>query len=577
MDSYETITPNINEKTNTSKENELIEYKSYDLKLNEDIYELTMKIIPSEKIYFKASQKNIISPINYIKEYKYEELIEIFFLSKEHYSDITKIFKFFNFLLTKNKMILMNDKNKNILLKFTKLYNKVEINCCLELKEIILKNDEMINLLSNEINKIKSQSLLNVNEKNEIDLIKKENAILKNKINILIEENKIIKKEKEEMQNNLKLSIEEMKKNIQLLIEENKKDLIELKKEEEQKQKMDFEIKNIQNINTIPEFEFIENLTTCNYSQGYLKNFEVFTGLTDNIEYLIYCNKKNENKAISYTLEIMRIIDNQIMNCLIGHNDPVTVIRYFVKNDKEDYLLSCDSAHLSLIWDIQNNYDIKYIINEQNKKNISDAILLFNAFDNNYILISNFSTENSTKLYIFENDAATCVKSIYGTNKNDTFFMIPWKYQNKYYIIELCNKRISISNIFEDELYANLYLKQDAQPLCGYLHNNNLIVSDHKNYYIRIWDLVNKMQIKKIIIGKTLGAQILPWNSFYIIVACKNGFVIVNLKDEKIVMEYSDSNYNFLGLKKINISQYGECLIFSENSSKIKLFTPLFK
>ena len=185
MDSYETITPNINEKTNTSKENELIEYKSYDLKLNEDIYELTMKIIPSEKIYFKASQKNIISPINYIKEYKYEELIEIFFLSKEHYSDITKIFKFFNFLLTKNKMILMNDKNKNILLKFTKLYNKVEINCCLELKEIILKNDEMINLLSNEINKIKSQSLLNVNEKNEIDLIKKENAILKNKINIL--------------------------------------------------------------------------------------------------------------------------------------------------------------------------------------------------------------------------------------------------------------------------------------------------------------------------------------------------------------------------------------------------------
>ena len=207
MDSYETITPNINEKTNTSKENELIEYKSYDLKLNEDIYELTMKIIPSEKIYFKASQKNIISPINYIKEYKYEELIEIFFLSKEHYSDITKIFKFFNFLLTKNKMILMNDKNKNILLKFTKLYNKVEINCCLELKEIILKNDEMINLLSNEINKIKSQSLLNVNEKNEIDLIKKENAILKNKINILIEENKIIKNEKEEMQNNLKLSI----------------------------------------------------------------------------------------------------------------------------------------------------------------------------------------------------------------------------------------------------------------------------------------------------------------------------------------------------------------------------------
>ena len=51
------------------------------------------------------------------------------------------------------------------------------------------------------------------------------------------------------------------------------------------------------------------------------------------------------------------------------HNDPVMVIRYFVKNDKEDYLLSCDSANLSLIWDIQNNYDIKYIINEQNKKN----------------------------------------------------------------------------------------------------------------------------------------------------------------------------------------------------------------
>ncbi len=138
-----------------------------------------MKIISNEKIYFKATQKNIISPINYIKEYKYEELIEIFFLSKEYHNNITKIFKFFNILLTKNKMTLMNDKNKNILLKFTKIYNKVEINCCLELKEIILNNDEMINLLSNEVNKIKSQSFLNVNEKNEIDLIKKENQILK--------------------------------------------------------------------------------------------------------------------------------------------------------------------------------------------------------------------------------------------------------------------------------------------------------------------------------------------------------------------------------------------------------------
>ena len=65
--------------------------------------------------------------------------------------------------------------------------------------------------------------------------------------------------------------------------------------------------------------------------------------------------------------------------------------------------------------------------------------------------------------------------------------MIPWLYNNKYYIIECCWNKISINNIFEDENYSNLSKQPEGLHYCGYIYNNNyLCVSDCDNNYIRI-------------------------------------------------------------------------------------------
>ena len=58
----------------------------------------------------------------------------------------------------------------------------------------------------------------------------------------------------------------------------------------------------------------------------------------------------------------MRINDKIIINSLKGHNNKTTVIRYYINDNKEEYILSCDRNKLVIIWDIQNNYNKKYKI-----------------------------------------------------------------------------------------------------------------------------------------------------------------------------------------------------------------------
>ena len=109
--------------------------------------------------------------------------------------------------------------------------------------------------------------------------------------------------------------------------------------------------------------------------------------------------------------------------------------------------------------------------------------------------------------------------------------MIPWLYKNKYYIIECCNKKISINNMLEDECYANLNMNPEGYYYCGYIYNDNyLCVSDNNNNSIRIWDLVNKIIYKEIKYDGRYGYEIIPWNNKYTIVGCEGGFVIINIE-----------------------------------------------
>ena len=111
----------------------------------------------------------------------------------------------------------------------------------------------------------------------------------------------------------------------------------------------------------------------------------------------------------------MRINDQSIITSLKGHKS-TTVIRYYLKNNNEDYILSCDRNILVIIWDIQNNYNKKYIIKSDYSSYIFDALLLFNYNNKDYILLSSGDENEYSKLYEFK-DNTPFVKNIYETKK----------------------------------------------------------------------------------------------------------------------------------------------------------------
>ena len=117
-----------------SIEPEIIETKKYEMKLNEDIYMLIMDMYSNENINFKISPKNdLLSKANFSKVYSYEELIKKLILHKEHYDNISKVFKFYDISLSKNRVSLVFDKNKKIMkLSLRKILDYDEIDCFLD-------------------------------------------------------------------------------------------------------------------------------------------------------------------------------------------------------------------------------------------------------------------------------------------------------------------------------------------------------------------------------------------------------------------------------------------------------------
>ena len=86
--------------------------------------------------------------------------------------------------------------------------------------------------------------------------------------------------------------------------------------------------------------------------------FEVFISYKDNKEYLISPNN-------NFNLDIFTLLDNKKIKSLQGHKKKVRTIRYFInknQNNYNEYLISGDDNKIVIIWDITNNYNIKYQI-----------------------------------------------------------------------------------------------------------------------------------------------------------------------------------------------------------------------
>ena len=548
--------------------------KEYELNLDQDTYSLKIEVISKETISYYLRQINNISFTYYYKEYNYETLVKELVLPAQHYDNIEKIFKFYDTAIEKKKVVLNYDKEKNqmiLLLNITVFFDDIESKLYLEPNQIT--NEQMIKILFNEIRELKAKKFLQVNEPNKpkeennnniinndaINKLEEKNKQMETKINELINENKKIKEEFDKENKKIKEDLNKCLKYIEEKIDAKKK-------EEDLKQKMKEENEKFIKQNIKAEFkENPQNLklrdTLTNNASSYAQQskFDVYIGLKDHIEYLVYNNKNTNN------LDIMRIRDKTIITSLKGHNANTIVIKYYLKDDKEEYILSSDANKLVIIWDIQNFFNKKYTIQAQYSSNILDAGLLFSVFKKDYILLSNSASNEYSKLYEFKENTPF-IKNIYGTNDHITYFMIPWFYQNKYYLIECANYKIYINNMFEDENYANLSMDPEGRHYCGYLYNGNyLCVSDYDRQFVRIWDLVNKVIYKQINYegtSNTCSYEIIPWNINYTIFGCDNFFVVMNITDGKMIkkIDVKDS-HEIRSMKKIKIGQIGECLI----------------
>ena len=520
-------------------------YKIFELILNNNPCLLSIKEEQNNKIIFQLRLNDSFS--FYSKEFTFEDLLKQLLLSKDIYDKLSAIFIFFENEISKNNLTLKSEE-KSIKLSLKKIIDSKETECSLVLDEKKFSNEEMVNMLYKDIIEIKLKSI-----NDEKKLIKK-NQELEKKMNKLIEENKIYKKEKEDL-----------KKEINSLSEENKK----LKKTLDILHERFKDFKYNRKKPPKPEnLRFIDYLTNNNLKSGF---FAVFTGLTDNMEYLVYNNKNN------YNLDIMTLKDKAIIKSLKGHEINVNVIRYFIKENKEEYLLSCDENKISIIWDIQNDYNKKYTIKEKYFGNIYDAILVFNILDKDCLILSSGNPNEYTKIYeLQEEGKSKFVKNVFGTNKNNTNYLIPWEYKNKKYIIELCDKKITINNLLDDEIYATLAKDPEGYHFSGFLYNDNyLCVGDGRNNFVRIWDLFNKNIFKQINYDASNAYEIANWYNNYVIIGCKSCFVVVDIEEGKMIkkIQLDNTNHYLRGVKKIKLIQLGECLIGSDDSNNIRLFS----
>ena len=99
------------------------------------------------------------------------------------------------------------------------------------------------------------------------------------------------------------------------------------------------------------------NITETNDFKGVNDLFEVFVCSNDHKEYVVSKNITN------YNLDVYALSDNKKILSLQGHKNRITTIRYFMDNIyNEEYLISADINGIVILWDIINNYKIKYQI-----------------------------------------------------------------------------------------------------------------------------------------------------------------------------------------------------------------------
>ena len=252
----------------------IVEFESIQIKENENIYNLDLKINYEENnLTLSINDKNHFPPVYYIKTMSLKKIKD---LNKElkNFNSFDDFYNYLKTLTEEKKLNILKEKNKLSLfnqdIKIGLVHTKKDLE--LNIKDIY---EELINM-KDKIKEIDTFKKENMELKNRIDTIEKENIALKNQIEILEKDNKelkiidIIEKENIELKNRIDI----LEKNYQNLNIKNDN----LKKEEHE----------INNANII---EPIEQNRIINLREKNLLNKE-------KVAYPVRNNNINENILI---------------------------------------------------------------------------------------------------------------------------------------------------------------------------------------------------------------------------------------------------------------------------------------
>ena len=567
-----------------------IKYNNLDLILDifDEVYKnnkLSVDILNDESCVL------IINLFNVLTAKKYEiKLVKNCMKEKDKFDMLFNQFK----LLKKNNYD--NDKIEEMNNKINELNNKIDKKDE-EIKDIINKKDLVINeinqkviSLENKIQELENKNIDIINKyENEIKLLNNKimnlenntnNSIIKindsiNCFNLLKEEKNIDNNNVNKMNNNI--FNDEINKNEIIINNEYQEKEINLEKinnNKEYEKKINYEfVKDPKNL------KYKSDLISSNSDSGYNDIFEIYISYKDNQEYIVSPNYKNFN------LNIFNLRNNQKILSLEKHKNSIRTIRYFINNkNKNEYLISADSNQKVIIWDITNNYNIKYIIDTKYASDIYSCLLVFpENMNDNFIVTSTYcmsknNEEAATKVYSF-NDCKF-IKYINNTSDIHIYYLLSWynKNNNQYYIIQFSKNKILINNLISDELYSELINIPEGYHYSGVLYykdNKDYLCSSSTNGYLNIWDLYEKKIYKNINTNGSNLAHVINWNNKYIIAVDinKKSFKIIEIENNSIYDIKNDNKHKLYCIKKVNHPIYGESLLSVTNDKVIKLWT----
>lgn len=310
--------------------------------------------------------------------------------------------------------------------------------------------------------------------------------------------------------------------------------------------------------------------------------FEVFTSYKDHKEYLA------SPKINNFNIEIYTFFDNKKILSLIGHEYTIKSINYFFNNkDHKEYLVSVEEKEIIIVWDITDNYNLKYKINNGCPRIISCCLLIFphNQMNDFIAECTTFLDKNNTRLYLLDN--GILIKELNNSEKYPVYDLISWynKENEEYYIIQIGLMAISITNLLlDDEIYFEFKIHGDNIYHKGFLYENDkndYLCSMSLSGHIIIIELYSLTIIKKLYISKPnifsysdLNNFIL-WNNKYIILNFQYipFYYIYDLEEDKFISKITISSNSKSYIKKIYLPTYGESLLISDNKNIIKLWS----